>query len=405
MKGRKHERRALSNVGGRAELSGDHELARLLSGALAVRSDDPAARVHVHAFHSYTARMHPLTAQRLVVGLSRAGESVLDPFCGSGTVLVEAKIAGRRGFGVDANPLAVELARLKTRRWNPAALRGLVAEAERIAGEADARRKAKAGATRNYGERDRELFDAHVLFELDGLRAAIEKLRGSEVRDALWLVLSSILVKGSRQPGDSAERLVPRRLASGYTIRLFAKRATELADQLGEFARLVPSSAPLCKVALGDARKLDGITSHTVDLVVTSPPYPGVYDYLEQHALRLRWLGLDARGFSGSEIGSRRELERLGAKEPARWKKDSGAALAAIGRVLRPGGTAVLLMADSVIGTAPIAADAITAELAPAAGLVPRAAASQRRPHFHGATQEAFRAHPRREHALLLGRA
>src|SRR2546425_284097 len=91
-----------------------------------------------------------------------------------------------------------------TRAWgggSPGALRAMVGEAERVAAGADERRRAKAGATRNYGQEDRAAFDPHVLFELDGLRAGIERVAAGPVRDALWLTLSSILVKVGRETG------------------------------------------------------------------------------------------------------------------------------------------------------------------------------------------------------------
>jgi hypothetical protein len=104
------QRRSLANVGGPVELWGDDERAKsTVSKALDVAGDDDASRAHVHGFHSYPARMHPATARKLIDGLSEPGGSVLDPFCGSGTVLVEGLLAARRVVGVDANPLAVEL--------------------------------------------------------------------------------------------------------------------------------------------------------------------------------------------------------------------------------------------------------------------------------------------------------
>jgi SAM-dependent methyltransferase len=376
--------------------------AEVLADALAVGSDEGDTRAHVHGFHSYTARMHPLTARRLIERLSGPRALVLDPFCGSGTVLVEARLAGRRAAGVDANPLAVELARLKTRRFTPRDLERLIAAGQQIAEGADARRKAKAGATRNYGADDRELFDAHVLFELDGLRAGIERLARSASRDALWLALSSILVKVSRQPGDSADRLEERRLASGFAIRTFRRRVEELAVQLEAFARQAAPTSPEPRVFLGDARELADISNGLVDLVVTSPPYPGVYDYFEQHEPRLRWLGLDPTHFAKHEIGSRRELSRLGENASAQWREDFGRALAAMSRVLSPSGAGVHLIADSAISETPLFADDIAAELAPKAGLQLAAVASQERPHFHAPTQAAFRRRPRCEHALLF---
>src|SRR5712664_629486 len=110
-------RRALTHVGGKIETGGDYEAARMLSEALDVPpnegEDEDPARAHVHGFHAYPARMHPLTAARLVQRLVPPRGRVLDPFCGSGTVLVEARLAGRDAMGSDLNPLAVKLARRK----------------------------------------------------------------------------------------------------------------------------------------------------------------------------------------------------------------------------------------------------------------------------------------------------
>ena len=127
----KPQRRALTNVGGKvcveANSAADREL---LVRALDVSAGDPYVSAHVHGFHSYPARLHPRSAQSLVTGLTLAGQAVLDPFCGSGTVLVEARIAGRVVFGLDANPLAIALSSLKLRAMSPAQRRELLALAK-----------------------------------------------------------------------------------------------------------------------------------------------------------------------------------------------------------------------------------------------------------------------------------
>src|SRR5262249_30208950 len=140
-----------------SEHQGDPEAAALLAAAVDVPTSAEAeelARANVHGFHSYPARMHPLTARRLVEAFSRPGDAVLDPFCGSGTVLVEARLAGRGAVGVDANPLAVRLARLKTAPTTPEQRARWIDAAREVAAFADARREAKAGPTHRYGQAD-----------------------------------------------------------------------------------------------------------------------------------------------------------------------------------------------------------------------------------------------------------
>jgi SAM-dependent methyltransferase len=411
------KRHALSHVGGAVTLDGEPAAAEQLAQAVDVPTSEEAealARAHVHGFHSYPARMHPLTARRLVLSLSQPGELVLDPFCGSGTVLVEARIAGRAAVGVDANPLAVRLARRKITPTTPAQRAAWIEAAREVAAFADERRRGRAGPTHRYGPEDVALFAPHVLLEMDGLRAGLDKVADGEARGALELVFSAILTKVSRRAADTSPQEVEKRIAAGYPARLLVRKTEELAAQLAEVASLLAGTAPpareggpaprlLGTVLEGDARRLDGVRDGSVALVVTSPPYPGNYDYLAHHAARLRWLRLPVDRFDHSEVGARRRLDPLGPAEgAARWRDEIGAVLGALRRVLRDDGGAVLLLADSVVSGAPVYALDLVRAIAPAAGLSIRAVASQARPHFHGPTARAFARRPRAEHAILL---
>ena len=407
----KGARRSLTHVGGDVDLGGDTSAAKTLARALDVppsvaseeRGEGPD-RAHVHGFHTYPARMHPITARRLVEAFSPSGGAVLDPFCGSGTVLVEAMIAGRAAFGTDLNPLAVALATLKTRICSRDELDALVVAARDAAAHAEARRKARAGATRRYGEDDVAMFEPHVLLELDGIRDGITRAP-KELRPPLLLVLSAILGKVSRREGDTSVRAATRRIAAGYTSKLFTRKAEELAHRLDELADLVHKNQkrPRVTIAIDDARKLRTIAPSSIDVAITSPPYVATYDYLAHHALRMRWLGMDAAAFERGELGARRRFARLHADEARRvWSDELAAVMRAIARTLRPGGALVLLIADSAVARTALRAHDIVAEIAPSCGLEPLARASQARPHFHGPTAAAFKDAPRAEHALLL---
>ncbi|MBN2192629.1 MAG: hypothetical protein JW751_07410 [Polyangiaceae bacterium] len=401
-------RRALSHVGGAVDVAATPgwEVEPLVA-ALSVSDDRDRVLRHVHGFHSYPARMHPDTAAGVIRALARAGQVVLDPFMGSGTVLVEARLAGHRAEGVDANPLAVELARLKAGGLDARSRHILGSAAQAVAEHAESRRLTRAGPTRRYGPRDRHLFDPHVLLELDGLASGIETLRPPDpVRRALRLVLSSILTKASRQLGDTSTETGPRRLASGFAVRLFYDRAALLVEQLAAFAAALPAPPPPFRVGVGDARDLSGIGDGTVGLVVTSPPYPGVYDYHAQHMTRLRWLGIDATSFEQCELGARRHYAALSPTAAiGAWEHELGACVHALGRVVARDGCAALLIADSAIDRTPLFADEVLARVASRCGLSLVLRASQRRPHFHGPSQDAFRRRPRREHLMVLARA
>lgn len=414
-------RRSLTHVGGEIQVQGDAAEAAALATALEVEPDaaeDAPDRAHVHGFHAYPARAHPVTARRLVEAFCPKGGVVLDPFCGSGTVLVEAMLAGRDAIGTDLNPLAVMLARAKTFARPPEKSAALVASAREVAAFADARRKAKAGATKRLSDEDVALFAPHVLLELDSLRAGIAKAP-PEHRPELGLVLSAILVKVSQKKGDTSEDKVAKRIAAGYPAKLFVKKTEELAARFDAFAAMLARASgasgrkPKARVFLDDATKLENVAPKSVDAVVTSPPYVATYDYLEHHALRLRWLGLDASALENGELGSRRSYAGASGEEAlASWSRELDRLFRALARVTKPGGHVVLLMADSA--TAPgrrggqavaLRADEIVADVASASGLLePVACATQARPHFHGLSAAAFGDRPRGEHAILLRR-
>ncbi len=273
--------------------------------------DDEADRAHVHGFHSYPARMHPAIAAGLVRTVTASGATVLDPFCGSGTVLVEALLAGRRAIGTDLNPLGVRLAALKTTPLGEPARGELVSSAGDIAAFADERRTRRAGATRSVLPRGRlRLRSACPSRARLASRRRGALRRRPEGAPALWLVLSAILVKISRKAADTSSAVASRRIAAGFTARLFARKADELARRLAQFEAQLPPGGHPARVTLDDATRLRTVGASTVDAVVTSPPYAATYDYVAHHALRMRWLGLDTRGMA-DELGSRRRYARL----------------------------------------------------------------------------------------------
>ena len=184
----------------------------------------------------------------------------------------------------------------------------------------------------------------------------------------------------------------PKRLAGGFTIRFFETKAKDLAKRLLEYSALVPASAPEAKCAVGDARDLSQITPESLDLIVSSPPYPGVYDYFDHHELRLRWLGMDETAFEENEIGARRRLSGIGFQAAVEaWENEFGACLDAFRDALAPQGSIALVIADSVLGGRALYADEAVRDLAIAHGLVLACLGSQERPYFHEPTRAAFR--------------
>ena len=397
------QRRAFSTVGGAVETGGDPQVARALGELWDV--DPGLARALTHGFHPYAGRMHPSIARGAINKWSDPGDLVVDPFCGSGTVLVEAMGSGRVAIGIDASPLGIAIAQTRTTLLGEAGRAELVAEARRIADEvgenAKRRRRPEIPA---WAKPEFERFFPHVAFELFGLRALVMKAPKTPVGHALRMCFSSNLVKlmkaGPEAPRDGADK----RIARGVPSRLLADRAVELASSLAVLERRMPAGTPVPEVRLGDARDLKGINDGTVRLILSSPPYPGTYDYAAQHDVRFAWLELPRRSFERTQVGARATEGGFGA-DPAGWHLAQTRWLGEMGRVLAPGGTAVLVVGDGVVGDRPEDAPEAVEALSEDAGLVPVARASQVRATHDRRLREIFAGRPRREHLLLLRKA
>lgn len=402
-------RQAFSVFGGAVTTWGEANAAARLRDLFAIVEDD--TRSLTHGFHAYAARLHPTIARGAIAGWSRPGAVVLDPFCGSGTTLVEAYSAGRKALGGDASPFAVELARTRTSTLGEAGRETLLARAQLIAEQSTERARGRIKPTLpTWSAQERDRFEAHVLLELLGLRELVfaqsEELEPTqpEVGRALRLCLSSLLIKWSREgaaPGMEDEP--PRRIGRGVPSRFYFARAQELAHALSDLEAMVPEGTPAPLVRLVDARAYPQQKSRSVDLIVTSPPYAGIYDYARAHELRYRWLGLPIARFRSAQIGARTP-EALRGVERAAWQEDNRRFLTEMARVLVPGGRAIVVTGDGVVeGKPEDAAAALVAQAEPL-GLVAVAGASEPRPPQDRRLMTLFAGVARREHIVLFRR-
>ena len=417
------QRRSLSmpRTPGKIHRDGNSAIAKVLVDALtAAQTDRETAETFTHPFHAYPARLHPATARvlaELVAEGAPRGAPVVDPFCGSGTVLVEARALGLRVIGSDLNPLAVLIARAKTwtapprRRTQLRETGHAIAGAALAAGKAARRTKAEAAPMRrpkgfDPNARDRRLaswFAPHVRRELEDLAARIDTLRAddAELADLLLACLSAVLYKVSSRTSDTDPTWVERHVARGQPSRLFVQRVELLVAGLADLAKL---HAPLPEVHELDIRKLDQLVPDgTAAGVITSPPYAGTYDYAEHQRLRFDFLALRHRDLDDRELGSRRSFEHDPEAALAAWRKALAGFVAKLGRTLAPGRPAVLVIGDSVAAGRGMFAlddlrDALTADLSIEAW------ASQERPMLGQAERRAFGGRVKSEHVVVLRR-
>lgn len=371
---------------------GPADLTRVLVAAL--RAHGEIERV-THRFHTYPARMHPDAARVIIARLS--GDPIVDPFCGGGTVLVEAMLAGRRAIGRDVSPVAVMVARARTRLCSQAELRTLQALAHKIARQADdlAPRAEPPTAVLPL----RQWYGRRALGELSALYRLIEDMREPQ-RSLLRATLSSLLVKYSQRASDTSARRVEKEPPRGAVLKAFGARADELCRMLGELRAKVRRDVAPAEVAGGDARQITLPDDDRAQLICTSPPYPGTYDYLPLQHLRLAWMGhVDVLEQPADvEIGARRGFRHDVASGYRRWQEATTAWLGSARDALAPRGQLAILVGDGIADGKLLESRGPTVHAAREAGLSMVGGVSIER--VDPATQLA-----KREHALVFSRA
>ena len=259
---------------------------------------------HVHALHPYLGTFIPQLVETFLRRWFRPGERVYDPFCGSGTTLVEASVFGAHAVGCDISAFNALLCRVKTGRYSlPAvelALRGALDAACRD-GETD---------EREPGEWARRWWAPRALSELLAYRSALATL-DPQAREVGSIVLS--------RAARSA------RLTTHFDLDFPTTPATEpywcfkhrrTCRPVGEAAKFLRryTDDTLRRLRAFAAVRTDArvevfhADARTVPLpqrltgVVTSPPYPGLIDYHEQHRYAYELLGLE--DLRAAEIGA-----------------------------------------------------------------------------------------------------
>lgn len=218
--------------------------------------------------------------------------SFLDPFCGVGTSLIAAQTLSALGIriettGIEYNPLISFIARTKA-QWPLVDIKRVRELAGNVLLAPIADRDAVPSLSSFKEER---CMSAHTARRLLGMKQAILKSGSGVNQDCLLLALASAVERLSRTRKDGrALRLVPKKRARASTV--VAARFEQVLHDL-QFMQAVLKTAPVPTILNGDGRQLASynIPPRSVDLVLTSPPYPNNIDYSEVYKLELWLLG------------------------------------------------------------------------------------------------------------------
>ncbi|MBL8769038.1 MAG: hypothetical protein JNL94_16825, partial [Planctomycetes bacterium] len=187
-------------------------------------------------------------------------------------------------------------------------------------------------------------------------------------------------------------------VGKGRAKELFIAKAREIARAHAELADALAGKTAIYRA---DARQFP-LADATVDLVTTSPPYVGTYDYAAVQELRAALFQVPLTRTIDAEIGARRLAFRDPDAALDRFHDDLGNVLVEVRRVLRSSGCAVIVVGDSFARERHIDALEVIDDLASRVGLHVVAAATQERAVHFRPMKERVRRHG--EHLVLLAK-
>lgn len=239
---------------------------------------------------------------------------VLDPFCGTGTTLVEAKLAGMKAAGLEGNPFPQFASSVKT-EW------GL--DSDVITTHTQQIAKEVLAVLKSQGIDDNFSFSNYKDLELKTLEPKAEKLILTNSISPLPLHKTLVLFECLKKfEGEQFYRHALLALGNALVFKIsnlhfgpevgvknpkedvpvISNWLLEIEKMANDLRQVKGKSFPEANIYLADARSFDAIAPNSIDAVITSPPYPNEKDYTRTTRLESVLLGF---------IRNREELREL----------------------------------------------------------------------------------------------
>lgn len=298
---------------------------------------------HVHRLHPYLGKFVP----QLVETFLRKYQPriVCDPFCGSGTTLVEANAVGIASVGCDISPFNCLLSKVKTDSYDLELLEREISDILRRLRDGPqlpligVLRETEDYLSKWYAPRARqELFRYRSFIPDYGYQDVLKVILSRAARSARLTTHFDLDFPKKPTLGEYYCHKHGRTCRpTEQALKFLTRYSLDTLRRIRQFASLRTGAS--VTIIPGDARTID---FPECDMVITSPPYVGLIDYHEQHRYAYELLGLD--GYEELEIGA----SRKGNSEKAARKyiEEMGECFSNVARSMPPGGRMVVVVHD-----------------------------------------------------------
>ena len=275
---------------------------------------DDDTRYLTHSIHRYSSKFIPQIASTLIENLSNEDDLILDCFSGSGTTLVEANLLKRHSYGLDINPLACLISKVKVTSIKKKLLKSEISKflikTNKDIENNSLKNKSKKEIEESEEKLRRWYFEENFE-ELEIIKKNIEKIPDQNISDLALVSFSEILRRCSKASSSYPNLMIDKkRKPISSVMKVFERRLEVNVQSVIEFSK-ISNSKYIPKISEGDSRNMEKFKENTFDLVICHPPYVAAVPYAEFLRLSLMWLGHDPKYYDSILIGGKRTSKQV----------------------------------------------------------------------------------------------
>lgn len=282
-----------------------------------------------HGIHKYPAKFIPQIPRWGIKKYTKLGDIVLDPFCGSGTTLVESLLLRRNAIGLEISPLAILITKVKTTSINSSLLKKVHS---RLVNDIKKEKWSPlywkpASKITLY-----KWFKPKVVKRLSIIKKSIDRIEDIDIKDFYTVIFSSIIRRVSNAEDQSQKVYISSRFPKKYVdpIEIFLRNADRQKERLIKFSNFI-SGNNFVKILKTQNFKIN-LESNSIDFIITSPPYINAIDYINVQKLEYAWIDR----FDAIKLNKLRNYQMGSGKiQTSEWQQNLKTGIKSIDKIAR----------------------------------------------------------------------
>lgn len=335
-----------------------------------------------HNIHRYSGKFIPQIPRKAIELLTEPNDLILDSYMGSGTTLLEAMLSGRNSVGVDLNPLAALISKVKTTIISQNDVKEIynellpftayLASSDQFSlmskpfNEGKINKQVKNNDWRLTDAWHRKWYQVDVLEQLVQIYSCIEIIKNEKAKNIALVAFSDILRKSSNASSKYPNVMFDKNAKKkSPPAKHFLESLNFVMDNVFALSNTIFNKYYTPNIIMQNNLNLT-IDSESIDAIISHPPYIAAIPYAEYGSLSLTWLGFDCKKLDGEITGGVRHSKQV----VSRFSDDYKRYFFESFRVLKPNKYMFLMVGNPTSHGAIIDLNHMTKEYAKNAGFL-----------------------------------